>query len=110
MWIARLALAALYATRAYPGTLAGNTPVLVRVAAARALALSTRPTVVGHLIRMFITHAAHPHPPHLRFASAVGTVAIQAPLLVIIWAHAVSPFIPYDLQWWRGRLHLLLDK
>jgi hypothetical protein len=41
--------------------------------------------------------------------------------LVIVWTHAMSPFIPYDLQWRRGylllvvllvfhHLHLLLDK
>ena len=95
--IARLALVTPSATLAYHGTLAGYTLGLVRAAVARALALSARPTGVGPLIRMFFTHGA-------RFAFTFATAAIQAPLLVIIWAHAVSPFILYDLQWWRGHL------
>ena len=99
--ITLVARAAPSATLAYPGTLAGNTHGLLRVAAARALALSARPTVGGPLTRMFITHAAH---LHLKFAFTFATGAPAAHFLVIIWAHAVSPFIPYDLQWWRGRL------
>ena len=83
--IARLARVTQSATLAYPGTLAGYTLVLLCVAAARALALSARPTVEGPLIRMFITHTVHLHP---RFAFTFGTGAIIAPLLGIIWAHA----------------------
>ena len=99
--IARLALVTHSATLAYPGTPAGNTLVLVRAAVARALALPARHTAVGHLSRMFFTHAMHLHPS---FAFTFDTDAPRALLLVIIWAHAMSLFIPYDLQWWRGRL------
>ena len=124
MRIARLARVTQSATLAYPGTLAGYTLVLLCVAAARALALSARPTVEGPLIRMFITHTVHLHPrfaftfgtgaiiapllgiiwahaAHLRFAFTFGTAAMPAPLLVIIWTHAMSPSIPYDLRWRR---------